>query len=100
MCLNPFFFNNHVGEGYVMTYQNQILPINPGNTSPLDGGLITKSTQSDHPGIVQISLADGSCRTLSQTISMTIYDALMTRHGEESVTIPLKYINRNNRRFK
>jgi prepilin-type N-terminal cleavage/methylation domain-containing protein len=88
MCTNPFFFNNHVGEGYVMSYRNQIMPINPGETSSLDLGLVVKSAQSDHPGIIQICLSDGSCRVLSQTTSMTIYDALMTRDGGEAVSIP------------
>jgi prepilin-type N-terminal cleavage/methylation domain-containing protein len=88
MCTNPFFFTNHIGEGYVMSYQNQIMPINPGRRSPLVNGLVVKSAQSDHPGIVQICLSDGSCRALTQTISMTIYDALMTRDGGETISIP------------
>jgi hypothetical protein len=88
MCTNPFFFNNHVGEGYVMSYQSQIMPINPGIISSLDLGLVAKSAQSDHPGIVQVCLSDGSCRALTQTISMTIYDALMTRDGGESIAVP------------
>jgi hypothetical protein len=88
MCLNPFFFTDHLGQGYVMSYQNQIMPVNPGRTSSLDWGLVAKSAQSEHPGVVQISFADGSCRAIPQTISMTIYDALMTRDGGESISIP------------
>jgi hypothetical protein len=88
MCVNPFFFTNHVGEGYVMSYRNQIMPINPGDTSSLDLGLVVKSAQSDHPGVVQIGLTDGSCRAIPRTTPMAIYDALMTRHGGESISIP------------
>jgi prepilin-type N-terminal cleavage/methylation domain-containing protein len=91
VSFNPFFVVNDGSQGYVMTSQNAtvLLFINPQiDTSFGDGNYIGRSAQSDHPSGVQVGLVDGSCRFLPQTISMSIYDAIMTRHGSESVSVP------------
>jgi hypothetical protein len=89
-CLNPFFTVTHRAEGYVVTHAATPSDcfINPGRTTSLSSGMLTKSAQSDHPGGIQIGLADGSCRFLAQTISMPLYDALMTRRGGETAAAP------------
>jgi hypothetical protein len=90
-CLNPFFVVTDSSQGYVMTSQNAtfLFLINPFiDTTFSDPNNIIRSAQSDHPGGVMVGLVDGSCRFLTQTIPMSIYDAIMTRYGGESVTMP------------
>ena len=40
---------------------------------------------SAHPGRLFFALADGSVRSISPTVDMTVYEALMTRSGGESI---------------
>jgi hypothetical protein len=89
-CMNVFFMSTHIGEGYVFTHWSSTIDlfINPGTLAPISISMVTKSAQSNHPGGVQICLVDGSCRFLAQTIPMNVYDAIMTRHGGETASIP------------
>jgi len=43
-------------------------------------------SRSFHPGGVNVALADGSCRTVSETIELGVWRALGTRAGGEVVT--------------
>ena len=43
------------------------------------------SARSYHPGGVNVSLADGSTRFVSENVDLTIYHALGTRDGGEVV---------------
>jgi hypothetical protein len=91
VSMNPFFVVTDCSQGYVMTSSSAtaIFFINPHiDTSFYHGGDLGRSAQSDHPGGVQVGLVDGSCRFLSQTISMSIYDAVMTRFGGEPIAVP------------
>ncbi|MDR2115153.1 MAG: DUF1559 domain-containing protein [Planctomycetaceae bacterium] len=90
-CFNPFFVVTDATDGYTMTSQNasaQFFINPPTETSFGDANYITRSAQSSHPGGIMVGVVDGSGRFLSQTITMSIYDAIMTRHGGESVPMP------------
>lgn len=41
------------------------------------------TARSHHPGIVQVALMDGSCRTISENIDLSIWRGLGTRAGSE-----------------
>jgi prepilin-type N-terminal cleavage/methylation domain-containing protein/prepilin-type processing-associated H-X9-DG protein len=43
---------------------------------------------SDHPGGAQFCLADGSVHFLDEAIDQTLYEAISTRAGNESVDVP------------
>ncbi len=43
-------------------------------------------SRSFHPGSVNVALADGSCRTVSETIELGVWRALSTRAGGEVVS--------------
>jgi hypothetical protein len=90
-CFNPFFVVTDSSQGYVIaslppSFQFFINP--PKETGYSDPNNIARSAQSEHPGGVMVGLVDGSCRFLTQTISMSIYDAIMSRHGGESTSVP------------
>lgn len=44
------------------------------------------SSRSHHPGIVQVSLADGSCRSISENIDLGVWRSLGTRAGGEVIS--------------
>ena len=44
--------------------------------------------RSLHPGGAHFCFADGSVPFVSETIALTIYQALSTRAGRETVTLP------------
>jgi prepilin-type N-terminal cleavage/methylation domain-containing protein len=90
-CFNPFFVVTDSSQGYVMTSQSAtaLFFINPPiETSFGDSNYIVRSAQGEHPGGIMVGLVDGSCRFLSQTTPMSIYDAIMTRFGGESNSVP------------
>jgi hypothetical protein len=41
---------------------------------------------SNHPGSIVVAFADGSARSISQSISQTVFEALFTRAGGEKLT--------------
>jgi hypothetical protein len=43
------------------------------------------TSRSYHPGVVNVCLMDGSCRSISETIDLTVWRALGTRQGGEVV---------------
>jgi type II secretory pathway pseudopilin PulG len=90
ICMNPFFLVNDTAQGQIQTYIDMELPVNPPRQKAWGAstGRVTRTAESDHPGGIQVGLADGSCRFLVQTISMTVYDAIMTRAGNESISVP------------
>ncbi len=46
------------------------------------------SASSEHPGAVNVALADGSVRGVADTVSQDIWWALGTRNGGEAVGLP------------
>jgi prepilin-type N-terminal cleavage/methylation domain-containing protein len=60
---------------------DQNLPSVSGNGSTTD----TCASRSRHPGGVQVALGDGSARFISETIDLTIWRALATIRGGESL---------------
>ena len=40
---------------------------------------------SEHPGVALFLLADGSVRTVSENVAMTVYRAMASRNGSEAV---------------
>ena len=52
------------------------------------GSQLEMSAGSWHADTVNCALADGSCRSLSKTMSFSILQAMFTRSGSERVTIP------------
>ncbi|MDR2117446.1 MAG: DUF1559 domain-containing protein [Planctomycetaceae bacterium] len=89
-CMNPFFLVNDSAQGQIQTYIDMELPINPPRQKAWGAstGRVTRTAESDHPGGIQVGVADGSCRFLMQTMPMSVYDALMTRTGGESISLP------------
>jgi hypothetical protein len=89
-CMNPFFLVNDTAQGQIQTYIDMELPVNPPRQKAWGAstGRVTRTAESDHPGGIQVGLADGSCRFLIQTMSMSVYDAVMTRAGGESISVP------------
>ena len=43
---------------------------------------------SFHPGIVNVVMADGSTKALSDTVSVRVFAAMVTRKGNENVDVP------------
>jgi prepilin-type processing-associated H-X9-DG protein len=43
---------------------------------------------SEHPGAVNVALADGSVRNIAETVNQDVWWALGTRNGGESVQLP------------
>ena len=43
---------------------------------------------SFHPGIVNVVMADGAVKTLSDSVTISVFAAMVTRAGNESATIP------------
>ncbi|MBA2115339.1 DUF1559 domain-containing protein [Bremerella alba] len=41
---------------------------------------------SEHPGVAQFLLGDGSVRSVSESVAMTVYRAMASRNGGETVT--------------
>jgi prepilin-type processing-associated H-X9-DG protein len=46
------------------------------------------AASSEHPGGVQVALADGSVRIVSETVNADVWWALGTRNGGEAVQLP------------
>jgi len=44
--------------------------------------------RSYHPGGVQVALADGSIRFITDNVDQTVFQALGTRRGREAVDLP------------
>jgi len=43
---------------------------------------------SFHPGIVNVVMADGAVKTISDSVTLNVFAAMVTRAGNESVTMP------------
>jgi len=43
---------------------------------------------SFHPGLVNVVMADGAVKTISDTVSLSVFAAMVTRAGQENATIP------------
>jgi len=52
------------------------------------GFSMAMSPGSFHADSVNVALADGSCRSLSKTTSLSVLQALSTRHGGERISLP------------
>ena len=61
-------------------------------TFTFDGASSGKEGSSDpysfHPGIVNVVMADGAVKTISDSVSLSVFAAMVTRAGAENVTIP------------
>jgi prepilin-type processing-associated H-X9-DG protein len=57
----------------------------PFNSAPF-GTEGTSNPYSFHPGVVNVVYGDGAVKSLSDSISIQIFAALVTRSGAESVT--------------
>ncbi len=61
-------------------------------TFSFDGGSSGKEGSSDpysfHPGLVNVVMADGAVKTISDSVSISVFAAMVTRAGNESATIP------------
>ena len=72
-------------EGYhSTTVYFHVMPPN-GRSCMFPPGRIATSAQSQHPGGVQLGMADGSVRFVSQTINLVTWRALGTRANGEVV---------------
>lgn len=82
---NPFFFVHHQSQGYV----NPQVPGNPPRPTPPNDAYIfnTRGAYSDHVGGVQVSMADGSVRFVSENIDFASYKATFSRAGGEVETV-------------
>lgn len=58
---------------------------NSNNTVPTYAAVTSRSY---HPGVVQVSLTDGSVRSIPTTVDMTIWRAMGSRDGGEAVELP------------
>jgi hypothetical protein len=61
-------------------------------TGTFDGATYGKEGTSQpfsfHPGIVSVVMADGSTKALSDTVSVRVFAAMVTRKGNENVDVP------------
>jgi prepilin-type N-terminal cleavage/methylation domain-containing protein len=79
---NQFLWVDHTGQGYVAAENDQAphAPYPPNSTAPNARGSF-----SDHPKGVQTTMVDGHLRFVSDHISFSVYRALFTRKGGESI---------------
>ena len=57
---------------------------NGGNTGTEGSG----DPYSFHPGVVNVVMADGAVKTIADTVSISVFAAMVTRAGAENATIP------------
>ena len=69
---NQFIWVHHTSQGYADAAR-----------PPNDQTANTRSAVGAHPGGIQVSMADGSVRFITNSIDMTTYRALYTRTGGE-----------------
>jgi hypothetical protein len=83
---NQFFWVHHTSQGYVTTQD-------PPNADPrlIASSFNHRAAHSDHPNGVQGTMVDGHLRWISDHISPTIYRAMGTRKGGESVQTAQNY---------
>jgi len=76
---NPFLWVNHMSQGEV-----------DGDFGPNErrDRLHGRIARSDHPGGLQVALADGSARFVSETIGRDPWRAAFTREGGEALPLP------------
>jgi hypothetical protein len=79
---NQFFWVDHTSTGYVTAENDQAgnAPFPPNSTV-----LNNRGAHSDHPNGVQSTMVDGHLRWISEHISFSVYRALFTRMGGESI---------------
>ncbi|MFG0333685.1 MAG: DUF1559 domain-containing protein [Maioricimonas sp. JB049] len=85
---NPFFFVNHQSQGYVTAGRGTVgtsgyRPLPPNDAYILD----TRGAYSDHEGGIQVAMADGSVRFISDNVDYLTYQAAFTRGGEETLSL-------------
>jgi hypothetical protein len=73
------------GRPYYSTVNTVLPPNGPSCTQNFDGGWSLMTPTSRHTGVVQVVLADGSVRAISQNISLLTWQGLGTRSGGEVV---------------
>jgi prepilin-type N-terminal cleavage/methylation domain-containing protein len=81
---NPFFWVNHAGQGYVVPHDGT----NRLRINNRRDGVLNRAARSEHPGGINTAACDGSVHFILQKINFDIYQALCTRSGNESETIP------------
>jgi hypothetical protein len=77
-----------VGDGATVAINvsnGQLVSTAPFNAAPF-GTEGTSNPYSFHPGVVNVVYGDGAVKSLSDSISIQIFAALVTRSGAESVT--------------
>lgn len=91
---------HETGVTAVLTPNTQVLITSGGVTYDID--LISKAesttntaptyaavtSRSFHPGIVQVSLVDGSVRSISETVDVGVWRGMATRQGGEAFDMP------------
>lgn len=73
---------------YAVTWGSTAAPLNPTVQTGLVAGFFhneTDSFRSDHPGGVNFAFVDGSVRFLPDDIEFSVYQALSTRDGGETI---------------
>jgi prepilin-type N-terminal cleavage/methylation domain-containing protein/prepilin-type processing-associated H-X9-DG protein len=76
----------HIGTTYGARY-NHVMPPNAISCSgPNTDNYGAHTASSRHPGVVNVAFADGSVRTVKQTVSVLVWRALGTRAGGEVVS--------------
>jgi len=72
---NHFLYVSHQSEGYAGTYYAPNAPI----------GVRGRCARSEHVGGLQVTMADGAVRFISDNIDLGTYQALSTRRGKEVI---------------
>lgn len=81
---NPFLFVNEAGQGIVMGSSNVgVANVFPPNTEVSN----YRGAQSDHLGGINVTMADGSVRWISDDVNTTVYYNAFTRTGGEATSI-------------
>jgi prepilin-type N-terminal cleavage/methylation domain-containing protein len=67
---------------------NGLLATAPNDFNGTDYGTEgTSAPYSFHPGVINVVFGDGSTRTVSETVAINVFAALVTRSGSENVTL-------------
>ncbi len=74
---NQFIWVHHTSQGYADAAR-----------PPNDQTANTRSAVGAHPGGIQVALADGSVRFITNSIDMPAYQAMFTRAGGEVANLP------------
>ncbi len=101
-CANSTIYNFTEGRGYTwagaVTYNHYFEPnsrrldcagnVMVGNVDVRYGGYGWRAARSVHPGQVNVALADGSVRSINESIEASAWRALATRNGGEVSALP------------